>query len=49
LDLTNKKGGKVVVTGRIVVSADGRSRTVTTRGTNPKGKRVRNTAVYDKQ
>ena len=49
LALTNKKGGKVVLTGRIVVSTDGRSRTVTTNATNSKGKRVRNTAVYDKQ
>ena len=49
LALTNKKGGKVVLTGRIVVSADGKSRTVTTSGTNAKGKRVRNAAVYDKQ
>ena len=49
LALTNKKDGKVVVTGRIVVSKDGKSRTLTTSGTNAKGKRVRNTAVYDKQ
>lgn len=49
LALTNKKGGKVVLTGRIVISADGRSRTVTTNATNAKGKRVRNIAVYDKQ
>jgi hypothetical protein len=49
LNLTNKKGGKIVVTGRIVVSADGRNRTLTTNGTNVKGRRVRSTAVYDKQ
>lgn len=49
LTLINKKGGKVVTTGRIVVSADGRSRTLTTTGTDAKGKRVRNTFVYDKQ
>lgn len=49
LALTAKKGNKVVLTGRIAVSADGRSRTVTTSGTNSKGKRVRSTAVYDKQ
>ncbi len=49
LALTAKKGGKVVLTGRIVVSADGRSRTVTTRGTDSMGKPVRVTAVYDKQ
>jgi hypothetical protein len=49
LELTAKKGGKVTVTGRIVVSADGKTRTVTTSGTDAKGKKVKNTAVYDKQ
>ena len=48
LALTAKKGGKVTLTGRIVVSADGKSRTVTTSGTDSKGKKVRVTAVYDK-
>jgi hypothetical protein len=33
LDLTAKKGGKTTVTGRVVVAADGKSRTVTTSGT----------------
>jgi hypothetical protein len=33
LDFTAKKGGKVTVTGRVVVAADGKSRTVTTSGT----------------
>ncbi len=49
LELTVKKDGKVTVTGRIVVSADGKSRTVRTSGTDPKGKKVKSTAVYDKQ
>ena len=44
-----KKGGKVLVTGRIVLSADGKSRTVTTEGTDASGKKVTATAVYDKQ
>ena len=48
LALTAKKGGKVVLTGRIGVSADGRRRTVTTKGTDSMGKPVRVTAVYDK-
>ena len=47
--LTGKKGGKVTLTGRIVVSANGRTRTVTTTGTDSKGKRFSNRAVYDKQ
>jgi hypothetical protein len=47
--LAQKKGGKVTTTGRIVVSADGKSRTVTITGTDPNGKKVASTAVYDKQ
>ncbi|MBZ5705100.1 MAG: hypothetical protein LAN63_07075 [Acidobacteriia bacterium] len=49
LDMTIKKDGKVTMTGTIVVSADGKTRTVTTSGTDSKGKTVKNTAVYDKQ
>lgn len=49
LELTVKKGGKIMATGRIAVSADGKSRTVTTSGTDAKGKKFKNTAVYDKQ
>jgi hypothetical protein len=49
LTTTNKKDGKVRVTGQIVVSPDGKSRTVTLTGTNPKGKKFKNVAVYDKQ
>ena len=49
LELTVKKDGKVTLTGRIVVAADGKSRTLTTSGTDSKGKKVKNTAVYDKQ
>jgi hypothetical protein len=49
LALTAKKGDKVTLTGRIVVSANGRTRTVTTSATDSKGKKVSSTAVYDKQ
>jgi hypothetical protein len=49
LTTTNKKNGKVTVTGQIVVSADGKSRTVTVSGTTPKRKKFKNVAVYDKQ
>jgi hypothetical protein len=48
-ELTNKKGGKVVATGKIVISVDGKSRTVTVSGTAPDGKKVTSTAVYEKQ
>jgi hypothetical protein len=47
--LTNKKGGKVVATGKIVVAADGKSRTVTLSGTDPMGMKFKYDAAYDKQ
>jgi phage gp45-like len=49
LSFTAKKAGKVTVNGRVVVAADGKSRTVTTSATDSKGKKVHSTAVYDKQ
>jgi hypothetical protein len=49
LTTTAKKNGKVMVTGRIVVSGDGKSRTVTLNGATPKGKKFKNVAVYDRQ
>jgi hypothetical protein len=49
LALTSKKDGKTTLTGRIVVSRDGKTRTVTTTATDAQGKKVTNVAVYDKQ
>ena len=49
LAFTASKGGKQTLTGRVVVSADGKSRTVTTTSTDASGKKVTNVAVYDKQ
>src|SRR6266851_1473256 len=49
LSFTNKKGDKVTISGRAVVSADGKTRTVTLTGTDSKGKKYTSTAVYDKQ
>ncbi|MGC2417183.1 MAG: hypothetical protein WA434_05520, partial [Candidatus Acidiferrales bacterium] len=49
LGFTAKKGGKVTITGQVVVSADGKTRTVTASGTDPQGKKFEITAVYDKQ
>lgn len=43
-----KKGGKVMASGKIVVAPDGKSRTVTTTGMGPKGKKIQTTAIYDK-
>jgi len=49
LTTRNKKNGEVTVTGEIVISSDGKTRTVTINGTTPKGKKFNNVAVYDKQ
>jgi hypothetical protein len=49
LSMTIHKAGKVTMTGTIVISADGKSRTVTIHATDPKGAKVTSTAVYDKQ
>jgi len=48
-ELTNKKAGKVTTTAKIVISADGKTRTVTISGTDAKGNKVEATAIYDKQ
>jgi hypothetical protein len=44
-----KKDGKVTVVQTSVVSNDGKSRTVTTRGTSPTGQAVENTSFYDRK
>ncbi len=44
-----KKGGKVTVTAKAVVSADGKTLTITQTGTDSQGKTVNNIAVYNKQ
>ena len=49
LSLTAKQGNKVTLSGRITVSANGKTRTVKTTGTDSKGKKVYSTVVYDKQ
>ena len=49
LTMENKKDGKVTTTARIVVSADGKSRTLSLHSTDPSGKKLSSTAIYDKQ
>ena len=49
LAFTAKKGAKVINSGRGVVSADGKTRTVTVNGTDAKGKKYKSTTVYEKQ
>ena len=49
LELKVKKDGKVLASGKVVVSADGKTRTVTMSGTTAKGRKYKNISVYDKQ
>jgi len=49
LAFTVKKDGKTTITGRIVVAADGKSRTVTANGTDAHGQKAHEKAVYCKQ
>ena len=49
LELWNKKGGKVMATGTIVIAPDGKSRTLTTKSKGADGKEIVSIAVYDKQ
>lgn len=48
-DVESKKGGKVLLTAHVVVAPDGKTRTVTTHGTDSKGKKYTSVAVYEKQ
>jgi len=48
-EAANKKDGKVVTSGRIVIAADGKARTVTLDGTDSAGKKTHSKAVYDRQ
>ena len=48
-EATLKKSGKVVSTARRLVSKDGKMMTLTISGTNAKGEKMHNTAVYEKQ
>jgi len=49
VESTLKKSGKVVTTARRVVSKDGKTLTLTITGTNAKGQKMKNIAVYEKQ
>ncbi len=47
--LANKKDGKTTVTGTIMFSPDGKTRTLTLNSMNAEGKKVSSTFVYDRQ
>jgi len=49
LAFAGKKDGKVTISGQVKVSADRKTRTVTVNATDAAGKKVKGTAVYDKQ
>ncbi|MGA1987504.1 MAG: hypothetical protein ABSG72_14645 [Candidatus Sulfotelmatobacter sp.] len=49
LELTSKKGGKVTLTGKVVVAVDGQSRTLTASATDSMGMKIEGMAFYDKQ
>lgn len=49
LEFVAKKGEKTTLSGKITVTADGKTRSVTATGTGPDGKKVAGTVVYDKQ
>lgn len=49
VEATFKKAGKVVLTGHQVVSNDGKTMTITSKGTDASGKPTRRTLVFDKQ
>jgi len=48
-EITTMKGGKVISNGKSTVSADGKTRTVATEGTDADGKKFKSKAVFDKQ
>lgn len=49
VEVTVKKAGRVTISGRVVVSPDGKTRTARVNGTSPSGSKFQTTAVYDKQ
>ena len=49
LETVNSRGGKETTRQRNVVSADGKTRTVTTTGMDGAGQKVNNVAVYEKK
>jgi hypothetical protein len=49
LEAIARKGGKITTTQQNVVAHDGKTRTVTTTGTDAQGQKIHNVAVYDKK
>jgi hypothetical protein len=49
VEAVTKKDGKTTITAKVVVSKDGKTRTLTMTGKNAKGQGVNNTVVYERQ
>jgi len=49
VDVVEKKDGKIVMTGKSVISADGKTSTVMQTGKDPQGRPINNVVIYDKQ
>ena len=49
VDYTVKSDGKVIVTGHVVASSDGKTVTAKEQGVDEKGRKLDNTEVFDKQ
>lgn len=49
VEFTQKRGGKVVITGRRVISKDGKAMTITFTGVNARGQTVNNVEVFEKR
>jgi hypothetical protein len=49
LGLNIRRSGKLAASGRIVISPNDKSHTVTVRGSDARGKKFKSIAVYDKQ
>ena len=48
-EFTQKRAGKVVITGTRVISRDGKTMTITTKGTNAAGQAVNDVEVFEKR
>jgi hypothetical protein len=49
IEAVQKKNGKVSLTTRAVISPDGKTRTLTTTGTNAQEQKINNVLVFDRQ
>ena len=49
IEFTQKRGGKVVITGTRTISKDGKVMTITTKGTNAQGQTINDVAVFEKR